>query len=433
MLDFQHITEIGRNSYREERKFDKMQNAPKGLRLQIGVFGKRNAGKSSILNALARQKVSIVSDTPGTTTDPVEKAMELLPLGPVLFIDTAGLDDCGKLGLMRIEQSRKMIERTDLALIVSPEGRWNSLEDSLLEEFLGRKTPVIVVFNKSDLALPSAELIASLEEKKIPHVTLSAAEGNGFDELRRKIIELAPEDFMSASRMLGDLVRPGKSCLLVTPIDLEAPKGRLILPQVQAIRDTLDSDAYCIVVKENALSAALANLKTDPDLVVTDSQAFATVSKLTPRHIPLTSFSILMARLKGDLATCAAGAAAIDKLKPGSKVLIAEACSHHPIGEDIGTVKIPALLRKKVGGELEITHVQGHDFPKDPSGYEIVIHCGACTFNRRELLSRMEICLAKGVPFTNYGVAIAHCVGILERALQPFPGIYAAYQTKQKA
>ena len=203
MLDFQHITEIGRNSYREERKFDKMQNAPKGLRLQIGVFGKRNAGKSSILNALARQKVSIVSDTPGTTTDPVEKAMELLPLGPVLFIDTAGLDDCGKLGLMRIEQSRKMIERTDLALIVSPEGRWDSLEDSLLEEFLGRKTPVIVVFNKSDLALPSAELIASLEEKKIPHVTLSAAEGNGFDELRRKIIELAPEDFMSASRMLG--------------------------------------------------------------------------------------------------------------------------------------------------------------------------------------------------------------------------------------
>ena len=414
-----------------EGKIDSMQNAPKGLRLQIGVFGKRNAGKSSILNVLARQKVSIVSDTPGTTTDPVEKAMEMLPLGPVLFIDTAGLDDCGELGLMRIERSRKMIERTDLALIVSPQGRWDSLEENLLTEFLARKTPVIVVFNKSDLGEPPAELVARLDREKVPHVTLSAAEKTGFEALRQKIIELAPEDFLSASRMLGDLLHPGECCVLVTPIDLEAPKGRMILPQVQAIRDTLDSNAYCLVVKENALASALANLKTDPELVVTDSQAFAAVSALTPQHIKLTSFSILMARQKGDLATCAAGAAAIDRLKPGSRVLIAEACSHHPIGEDIGTVKIPAWLRKKAGGELDITHVQGHDFPRDPSGYELVIHCGACTFNRREVLSRMEFCRAKEVPFTNYGVAIAHCVGILERALRPFPGVYEAYR-KQK-
>ena len=430
---FQMCAKIVRLHKPEKRKFDKMQNTPKGLRLQIGVFGKRNAGKSSILNVLARQKVSIVSDTPGTTTDPVEKAMEMLPLGPVLFIDTAGLDDCGELGIMRIERSRKMIERTDLAIIVSAEGGWESLEETLLEEFRTRKVPVIIVFNKSDLALPPAALTERLDEEKIPHVTVSAARNEGFDILRQLIIKLAPEDFMSSARMLGGLVRPGKSCVLVTPIDLEAPKGRMILPQVQAIRDTLDSDAYCIVVKEDALAAALANLKTDPDLVVTDSQAFANVSKLTPQHLKLTSFSILMARMKGDLSTCAAGAAAIDKLKPGSKVLIAEACTHHPIGEDIGTVKIPAWLKNKAGGELDITHVQGHDFPKDPSGYELVIHCGACTFNRRELLSRIEICRERQVPFTNYGVAIAHCVGILERALLPFPGIYAAYKNEKKA
>ena len=409
-----------------------MLSAPKGLRLQIGVFGKRNAGKSSILNLIARQNVSIVSDTPGTTTDPVEKAMELLPLGPVLFIDTAGMDDVGALGLMRIERSRKMIERTDLAIIVSAAGDWGELEENLLNEFTARKIPVLVVFNKSDLGTPDRSLTERLDAARVPYAVLSAMERSGADLLRSLIIRHAPEDYMSSARMLDGLIAPGGICVLVTPIDLEAPKGRMILPQVQAIRDTLDHDAWCPVVRENRLAECLAALKQDPELVVTDSQAFAMVSKLVPQHVALTSFSILMARLKGDLAQCAAGAAAIDRLKPGSRVMIAEACTHHPIGEDIGTVKLPAWLKKKAGGELEIVHVQGHDFPRDPSGHELVIHCGACTFNRREVVSRMEFCASKNVPFTNYGVAIAHCVGILERALSPFPGIYAAYQAAKK-
>ena len=415
-----------------EEKQEMMQNTPKGLRLQIGVYGKRNAGKSSVLNILARQKVSIVSDTPGTTTDPVEKAMEMLPLGPVLFIDTAGLDDIGTLGELRTERSRKMIERTDLALIVSS-GSWDPLEDDLLADFSQRKIPVIVVFGKSDLFSPDPALVRKLDELHISHVSVSVPRNEGFHELRQAIIRNAPEDFISSRGMLEGLVKPGKLCVLVTPIDLEAPKGRLILPQVQAIRDILDHDSFCIVVKENMLTQALANLKEDPQLVVTDSQVFASVAKQTPEQIPLTSFSILMARMKGDLETCAAGAAAIGGLKTGSRILIAEACSHHPVGEDIGTVKIPNWIRKKTGGDIIVDHVQGHDFPKDLSGYELVIHCGACTFNRRELLARIEICRTAGVPFTNYGIAIAYCTGILERALKPFPGIYNAYKDAERS
>lgn len=409
-----------------------MQNTPKGLRLQIGVYGKRNAGKSSLLNLLARQRVSIVSDTPGTTTDPVEKAMELPPLGPVLFIDTAGLDDTGELGVMRVERSLKMIERTDLALIVSS-GSWDQPEEELLRKFKDRGTPVIAVFGKSDLFTPDPQLIRHLDELHVPHLEVSAEQNKGIHELRQAIIRHAPEDFIAAPQMLEDLIRPGEICLLVTPIDLEAPKGRLILPQVQAVRDVLDHGACCVTVKENALAQILADLKKEPRLVITDSQVFASVSRMTPEHIPLTSFSILMARMKGDLSVCAEGAAAIDRLKPGSKVLIAEACSHHPVGEDIGTVKIPNWLRKKAGGEIIAEHAQGHDFPANLSGYELVIHCGACTFNRRELLSRIEICRAQGVPFTNYGIAIAHCTGILERALKPFPGIYGAYKSAERS
>lgn len=405
-----------------------MQNTPKGLRLQIGIFGRRNAGKSSLLNALARQDVAIVSETPGTTADPVEKAMEMLPLGPVLLIDTAGLDDDAALiGGLRVEKSRKIFERADIALIVS-DASWGAFEEKLLSDFAERGTAVIAVFNKTDVAFPPQNVLDSLRERSVSFVMVSAGKGEGLGELREMILRKAPEDFLSSDKMLGDLVPAGSAVMLITPIDIEAPKGRMILPQVQAIRDTLDHDCYCLVVKENSLADALANMKTSPALAVTDSQAFGTVSPIVPETIPLTSFSILLARQKGDLAACAAGAAAIGNLKPSSRVLIAEACSHHPIGEDIGTVKLPNWLRRRCSPDLVIEHVQGHDFPKDLSGYDLVIHCGACTFNRREVLSRILQCSEQGVPFTNYGVAIAFCFGILERALKPFPEALAAYE-----
>ena len=410
-----------------------MQNTPKGLRLQIGIFGRRNAGKSSLLNQLARQDVAIVSDVPGTTTDPVEKAMEMLPLGPVLLIDTAGLDDdAALLGGLRVERTRKVFDRADLALIVS-DSAWGTYEEELLSIFAARQTCVIAVFNKIDRGMPPKRLLDDLDTRGISYVSLSARTGEGVPELREMILRKAPEDFLSSNRMLGDLVPKGAPVMLITPIDLEAPKGRLILPQVQAIRDTLDHDCYCLVVKENSLPDALANLKVPPALAVTDSQAFGTVSPIVPENVPLTSFSILLARQKGDLATCAAGAAAIGKLKKDARILIAEACSHHPVGEDIGTVKIPNWLRKRCSPDLIIEHAQGHDFPKDLSGYDLVIHCGACTFNRREVLARILQCTEQGVPFTNYGVAIAFCFGILERALRPFPDALAAYERMDRA
>ncbi len=404
-----------------------MKDAPKGLRLQIAFFGRRNAGKSSVVNAVAGQNVSIVSDVPGTTTDPVEKAMELLPMGPVLLIDTAGLDDTGKLGEMRVGKSRKIEERTDIAVIVSGDGAWTDFENQLAEIFAKREVPVIAVFNKSDLGKPQPSLLAELEVRHIPVLNLSAKTGEGIEDLRQKLISLAPDDYLNSTGMLGGLAAPGKIIVLVTPIDLEAPKGRLILPQVHAVRDVLDNDTWCCVVKENSLSECLKSLNAKPALVVTDSQAFANVDRLTPPDIELTSFSILMARMKGDLSVCAAGAAAIDRLRDGDKVLIAEACTHHPIGEDIGTVKIPKLLAKKTGAKLQIDHCMGHDFPANLAEYSLVIHCGACTFNRRELLTRIEFCRGRKVPFTNYGIAIAHCIGILRRALRPFPGAFEAY------
>ncbi|MBQ9338529.1 MAG: [Lentisphaeria bacterium] len=398
-----------------------MLNTPKGLRLQIGIFGRRNVGKSSLLNALTGQAVSIVSDTPGTTADPVEKPMELLPFGPVLLIDTAGLDDdAGKLGELRAEKSRRILDRTDLALLVTDSG-WTPFEEQLADELRDRKVPAIIVFNKSDRTAPPDGLPEKLAAQGFETVRTSASDGTGMDLLRAAILRKAPDDFLDSLGMLDGLAPAGGTILLITPIDQEAPRGRLILPQVQAIRDTLDHDACCLVVKENAVSAALANLKEPPVLAVTDSQAFGTVSKLIPGSIPLTSFSILLARMKGDLAVCAAGAAAIGTLTNDSTVMIAEACSHPPIGEDIGRVKIPNWLRKHGLPGLKFKFVQGHDFPEDLSGIDLVIHCGACMFNRREVLSRILQCVRQHVPFTNYGVAIAYCFGILERALAPFP------------
>lgn len=405
-----------------------MQKTPKGFRLHIGLFGRRNVGKSSVLNAMTRQAVSIVSDVAGTTTDPVEKPMELLPVGPVLFIDTAGIDDIGDLGDMRVAGTRRIFDRTDVGVIVVAAGEWGEFEDAILDELQTREIPAIVVFNKADLAEPDAALLRRLDEAKVRHLAAVAPEGKGILDLREALIKAAPEELINAPTILADLVPAGELAVLVVPIDLEAPKGRLILPQVQSIRDVLDGDAYCMVVKERELRDALDRLKRPPALVVTDSQAFLKVDADTPREIPMTSFSVLFARFKGDLCEFVRGAAAIDDLADGDRVLIAEACSHHPIGEDIGRVKIPRWVRQYAGRRLEFDTVQGHDFPEDLSAYRLIVHCGACMWNRREMLSRMIRCRRAGVSIANYGLTIAYTLGIFERALQPFPAALETYR-----
>lgn len=398
-----------------------MQSAPKSFRLHIGIFGRRNTGKSSLVNALVRQPVSIVSETPGTTTDPVEKPMELLPIGPVLFIDTAGIDDEGALGELRVHKTRQVFDRTDVALLVVAAGDWGRFEECLLTEFRQRKTPVIVVFNKSDLVRPDPTLIEKVSDAKTPVVATVATTGQGLQELREALIQAEPDDFLNAPPIAADLVPPGEMAVLVVPIDMEAPKGRLIQPQVQTIRDLLDGDAYCMVVKERELRDALERQRRPPALVVTDSQAFLKVAADTPPDVKLTSFSILFARQKGDLRQLVEGAMAIDRLRPGDRVLIAESCAHHPIGDDIGRVKIPRWLKQYVGGSLDIHVTQGHEFPADLSEFKLVIHCGACMWNRRAMLTRLLRCREAGVPITNYGLAIAFTLGIFPRALRAFP------------
>jgi len=404
-----------------------MERTPKGLRLHIGLFGRRNVGKSSILNAITRQQVSIVSDVAGTTTDPVEKPMELLPLGPVLFIDTAGIDDEGALGEMRVARTRKVFDRTDLGVVIAEPGHWGAFEQQIYDELRTRNCPLIVVFNKSDLGEPDAALVERLKKEKARIVRTAALSGTGILDFRQALLDAAPADFLNNPAILADLVGPGEMAVLVVPVDKEAPKGRLIVPQVQAIRDLIDGDAFALVVKERELREALDRLKRPPKLVVTDSQAFLKVVADTPRDIPLTSFSILFARYKGDLNEMVRGALACETLRPGDRILVAEACSHHPIAEDIGRVKIPRWLTQLVGGKLHFDTMQGHDFPDDLAAYKLVIHCGGCMMNRREMLTRILRCKQVGVPISNYGLIVAYSLGIFERALGPFPAALDVY------
>jgi [FeFe] hydrogenase H-cluster maturation GTPase HydF len=396
-----------------------MQQTPKGLRLHIGIFGRRNVGKSSVFNNLLHQSVAIVSDVAGTTTDPVEKAMELQPIGPVLFVDTAGIDDVGALGQLRVEKTMHVVERVDLAILVTD--GWERYETELLHVFTERKTPVILVANQCDRRADRSLEAAARELGMQTVVTTSATTGEGMDALRQAVIQAAPDEFLQQAALVGDLFQPGDTVVLVVPIDMEAPKGRLIMPQVQTIRDILDHDACALMVKERELAPALARLKEPPALVVTDSQEFMKVVADTPPGVPVTSFSILFARFKGDLAAMAEGVTRIGTLKPGDKVLISEACTHHPMGDDIGRVKIPRWMEQYVGGPLDFTVHAGEDLPADLSDFRLIVHCGACMWNRRRMLSRIEHARRAGVPITNYGLSIAFTLGILERALEPFP------------
>ncbi len=409
-----------------------MDATPKGNRLHVALFGRTNVGKSSLLNYLLGQDVAITSPVAGTTTDVVEKAAELLPLGPVLFLDTAGLDDATELAAKRLEKTRRILDRADAILLVTEAEDWTDFEENLLGEAKARKIPVIPIVNKTDLRIPPEAFLASLREKAGRVLAVSSTDGAGreaaLEAVKRHLLETAPDHFLEPPPLVGDLLPPGGLAVLVVPIDLQAPKGRLILPQVQTIRDALDSDAAALMVKERELAAMLSRLARPPDLVVTDSQAILKVSGDTPPSVPLTTFSILMARQKGDLATAAAGVAAIERLRPGDPVLIAEACSHHPLQDDIGRVKIPRWLRQYTGGELAVDVSAGRDYPEDISRYRLIIHCGACMLNRREMLSRLHKAGEAGVPITNYGLAISYTQGVIRRVLAPFPSALLAYE-----
>ena len=392
----------------------------KSMRLHIGIFGKTNVGKSSFLNKITGQDMSIVSDIAGTTTDVVEKSMELLPVGPVTFLDTAGINDKTDLSAQRVEKTLKVINRIDIAVILCDFHGIDDYEKELFEKFNELKIPFMVVINKSDIEQISGEKLSEIVNYTDKVLITSVANDEKIVfKFKDLLVKMLPEDFVNSPKIVGDLVQAGDTVVLVIPVDKEAPKGRIILPQVQTIRDLLDTNCMSYVVKETELEAALGNLKAPPALVVTDSQAFKTVSEIVPDNIPLTSFSILFARLKGDLNAFIQGADAVESLNDGDRVLILESCTHHAIEDDIGKVKIPALLRKKTGKELVIEHYSGHDFP-DIAGYKLIIHCGACMTNRREVLSRILLANSAGIPITNYGVVISYCLGILPRAISIF-------------
>ena len=391
----------------------------KDMRIHIALFGRRNVGKSSLLNALTRQNIALVSEVAGTTTDPVEKTMEMLPLGPVLFIDTAGIDDKGALGQARVERTNKVMDTADVAIIATEMGVWGKFEQQLACQLEQRHVPYVIAVTKCDLA-PATAKFEQLPQSSAEVVLTSSTTRDGIQHLKDALVAAVPESLLEEPPILCDLIPEGGLAVLVVPVDKEAPKGRLILPQVQTIRDILDGHCSALVVQDTELEHALGLLASSPDIVVTDSQAFAKVASVVPLDVPLTSFSILMARFKGDLPTLVRGAKALHTLQPNDRVLVAESCTHHPICDDIGTVKIPRILNAKVCEDLEIDHCQGTEFPSELSNYKLVIHCGGCMLNRNGMRSRLSHCIDAGVPITNYGMTIAYALGILPRALQPF-------------
>lgn len=398
-----------------------LNSTPSANRIHIGFFGRRNAGKSSVVNAVTGQELSVVSDVKGTTTDPVTKAMELLPMGPVLIIDTPGFDDEGSLGELRVKKTKQILNKTDVAvLVVDGTVGLTSVDEELIKIFKQKGLNYITVYNKCDLMSVSDMIKLSRDDSAI---LVSATDKKNIDQLKEKIALMA--DVGPEKHIVKDLVSKGDVVILVTPIDDAAPKGRLILPQQQTIRDLLDSDAVTMVIKENEVSDTLRLINKKPRMIITDSQAFKAVAEQTPADIPLTSFSILMARYKGFLDSAVRSASAIDSLQDGDKVLVSEGCTHHRQCGDIGTVKLPMWLSTYTGKSLKIDFTSGGTFPEDLSSYKVVIHCGGCTLNERELKYRMKCALDQGVPFTNYGTVIAQTQGILMRSLEVFEGKYS--------
>ena len=425
-----------------------MNETPSADRVHIGFFGRRNAGKSSIVNKVTGQELAVVSDVKGTTTDPVSKAMELLPMGPVVIIDTPGIDDEGHLGELRVRKAKQVLNRVDVAvLVVDATVGKTSVDEELIHIFKEKEIPYLVVYNKADLLKTkdgnrlssdnnlnrnthAGAVKESSVSQKQDHenqntersIYASAATGQNIYELKEKIASLAVTDELKL-RLVGDLLEPSDFAILVVPIDKAAPKGRLILPQQQTIRDVLEAGAAAIVIKEDELSNTLETLGKKPKRVITDSQVFARVSEETPEDIWLTSFSILFARFKGNLKTAAAGAAALDRLKDGDKILISEGCTHHRQCDDIGTVKLPRWIRNYTGKELEFEYSSGRDFPEDVTKYSLIVHCGGCMLNEREMRYRQKCALDQEIPITNYGIAIAYMQGILKRCVEMFPDV----------
>lgn len=396
------------------------EQTPRALRHNIVIVGRRNAGKSSLLNAMTGQDISIVSAEAGTTTDAVQKAYELLPLGPVTFYDTAGLDDDSILGQERIRSTRKTLFKADVAVFVIGEKGLDNFDKQIIADIRRMQIPLVVAFNKSDRKAPETADTAYCRDSNIACISVSATEGHGIDRLKELIIAAVPEEDKKPVSLLEGIVDAKDKVVLVTPIDSSAPKGRLILPQVQLLREILDMQAVAMVTQTNELADTLAALKERPRIVITDSQAVLQVDKIVPQDVAMTTFSILFARLKGDLPILAEGSKTIDKLGNGAKILIAEACSHHAQTDDIAKVKIPNWLQKYCGKKLEFDFCTGSDFPEDLEKYQLVIHCGACMLNRAEMNRRLKECVHRGVTITNYGLTISKTQGVLERVIKPF-------------
>ncbi len=398
-----------------------MLSTPRGERLNIALFGKRNTGKSSLINALSNQDIALVSSHAGTTTDPVSKAMEILPIGPVMITDTAGLDDHGELGELRIKKTLEVLNTTETALIVvESESKFGSFEEDLLKQIKNKDIPVIGIINKIDVNDIKSDKLKTLSKKySIPFIAVSTITGEGIEELKKKIIFQAPEKNKQLG-IVNDLIKPHDFVVLVTPIDKAAPKGRLILPQQQVIRDVIDNNAMAIVTKESSLKETLSGLKQSPSLVITDSQVVGKVAEDVPHKTPLTTFSILFARYKGELDQLAKGVTALKHLKPGANVLISEGCTHHRQNDDIGTVKIPRWLKEHVGIDINLSWSSGGSFSNDIKGYDLIIHCGGCMLHKKEMDYRLRMAAANDVPIINYGVFIAFVHGVLDRALEPF-------------